>query len=147
MDSTEPLHKLCAKCSESLFPKDKPRGSVKMCHGHCQPRKAFHYACIGEKFRTMIKYECQVCDPCNWEEGCYSCGGPTNTNVVVCINNPRTGCPRFLHDICLPGGMNNYNCGLCTLNISQFIKKKKNSMNSFQMYLLIKIMAYKSLFI
>ena len=24
MDSTEPIHKLCAKCGEVLFPKDKP---------------------------------------------------------------------------------------------------------------------------
>ena len=96
MDSTESFHKLCAKCGESLFPNDKPRGTVKMSHGHCQPRKAFHYACVGEKFRAMIKYECQVCDPHNREEGCYSCGGPANANVVVCINNPKNRVPRIL---------------------------------------------------
>ena len=35
MDSTGTLHKLCTKCGEALFPKDKPQGSIKMCHGHC----------------------------------------------------------------------------------------------------------------
>ena len=115
MDALEPLQKICHKCGLLLSTSNY---SVKMCQGNCRPQKVFHLNCIGEKYHKMIKFCCHVCDHCNREEGCYSCGGEiSDLAVECCINSEITGCSRFIHTVCLPGGMTNYNCGLCTLNI------------------------------
>ena len=115
MDTLEPLQKICHKCGLLLSTSNY---TVKMCQGNCRPHKVFHLNCIGEKYHKMIKFCCQVCNHRNREEGCYSCGGEiSDLAVECCINSEITGCSRFVHTVCLPGGMTNYNCGLCTLNI------------------------------
>ena len=72
MDASEPSQHLCHKCGLLLSSNNY---QVKMCQGNCRPRKVFHFNCIREKYHKMIKFCCQVCDNCNTEEGCYSCGG------------------------------------------------------------------------
>lgn len=75
----------------------------------------FHRKCVSDKYKKDEYVTCAICDPTRREEYCQVCGKGvgrgSDGDILECIEK----CEAFVHKYCIPGGTNNYRCGICTL--------------------------------